>query len=339
MSFITYGRLLIKINILFSIIIPLYNKAPYIERAIQSVLSQTFQKFELIVVDDGSTDDPFAQLSVISQQLSVDVPEIYKKIRVFQQQNQGVSTARNNGVKLAKYDYIAFLDADDSWETTYLEEMKGLIATYPNAGIYGSSYFIVKNGKKRIAPIGVEKNFDRGLINYCQVYSKTLCMPLWTGATIIRKSIFDLENGFNPRLKLGEDFDLWIRVAIKHSVAFLNKPLANYNQDVEEVFRGVVQNKIYIPETHFIFNLDYLSEYELTNSDLKELLDLLRVYTLERYRLKQAYTTLVKKEIDKVDFSQQRLMVKLLYFLPVPLLLVWYYLKNYIRRIYKLLAQ
>jgi len=323
----------------FSVIIPLYNKAAYIERAIQSVLSQTFQKFELIVVDDGSTDDPFAQLSVISQQLSVDVPEIYKKIRVFQQQNQGVSTARNNGVKLAKYDYIAFLDADDSWETTYLEEMKGLIATYPNAGIYGSSYFIVKNGKKRIAPIGVEKNFDRGLINYCQVYSKTLCMPLWTGATIIRKSIFDLENGFNPRLKLGEDFDLWIRVAIKHSVAFLNKPLANYNQDVEEVFRGVVQNKIYIPETHFIFNLDYLSEYELTNSDLKELLDLLRVYTLERYRLKQAYTTLVKKEIDKVDFSQQRLMVKLLYFLPVPLLLVWYYLKNYIRRIYKLLAQ
>ena len=140
-------------------------------------------------------------------------------------------------------------------------------------------------------------------------------------------------------MKLGEDFDLWIRVAIKHSVAFLNKPLANYNQDVEEVFRGVVQNKIYIPETHFIFNLDYLSEYELTNSDLKELLDLLRVYTLERYRLKQAYTTLVKKEIDKVDFSQQRLMVKLLYFLPVPLLLVWYYLKNYIRRIYKLLAQ
>ena len=324
---------------MFSVIIPLYNKAAYIERAIQSVLSQTFQEFELIVVDDGSTDNPFVQLSVISQQLSVDAPEIYKKVRVIQQQNRGVSTARNNGVKLAKYDYIAFLDADDSWEPTYLEEMKGLIATYPNAGIYGSSYFIVKNGKKRIAPIGVEKNFDRGLINYCQVYSKTLCMPLWTGATIIRKSIFDLENGFNPRLKLGEDFDLWIRVAIKHSVAFLNKPLANYNQDVEEVFRGVVQNKIYIPETHFIFNLDYLSEYELTNSDLKELLDLLRVYTLERYRLKQAYTTLVKKEIDKVDFSQQRLMVKLLYFLPVPLLLVWYYLKNYIRRIYKLLAQ
>jgi glycosyltransferase involved in cell wall biosynthesis len=323
----------------FSVIIPLYNKAAYIERAIQSVLSQTFQEFELIVVDDGSTDDSSAQLSVISYQLSVDAPEIYKKVRVIQQQNQGVSTARNNGVKLAKYDYIAFLDADDSWEPTYLEEMKGLIAAYPNAGIYGSSYFIVKNGKKRIAPIGVEKNFDTGLINYCQVYSKTLCMPLWTGAAIIRKSIVDLENGFNNRLKLGEDFDLWIRVAIKHSVAFLNKPLANYNQDVEEVFRGVVQNKIYIPETHFIFNLDYLSEYELTNSDLKKLLDLLRVYTLERYRLKQAYTTLVKKEIAKVDFSQQSLRVRLFYFLPIPILLVWYDFKKNIRKIYKLLAQ
>jgi glycosyltransferase involved in cell wall biosynthesis len=324
---------------LFSVIIPLYNKAAYIERAIQSVLFQTFQEFELIVVDDGSTDDSFVQLSVISQQLSVETPEIYKKVRVIQQQNQGVSTARNNGVKLAKFEYIAFLDADDSWEPTYLEEMSGLIAAYPNAGIYGSSYFIVKNGKKRIAPIGVDKNFDRGLINYCQVYSKTLCMPLTSISTILPKSVFINENGFKPDLKLGEDFDLWIRVAKKYPVAFMNIPLANYNQDVEEVFRGVVQNKIYIPETHFIFNLDYLSEYELNNSDLKKLLDLLRVYTLERYRLKQVYIPLVKTEIAKVDFSQQSLRVKLFYFLPVPILLVWYDLKKNIRKIYKLLAQ
>jgi len=304
----------------FSVIIPLYNKAAYIERAIQSVLSQTFQEFELIVVDDGSTDDSSTQLSVISQQLSVDTPEINKKVRVIQQQNQGVSTARNNGVKLAKYDYIAFLDADDSWELTYLEEMNGLIATYPNAGIYGSGYFIVKNGKKRIAPIGVEQNFDRGLINYCQVYSKTLCMPLWTGATIIPKSIFDLENGFNPRLKLGEDFDLWIRVATKYSVAFLNIPLASYNQDVELANRAIGA-KLYNPQEHMLFT-DY---GELKNNpDFVYLYERLALYGLLPYYLKGKNKKEVKAILSQIRWDQHELKYRLYYrLLPKQLVLLY----------------
>jgi len=310
----------------FSVIIPLYNKAAYIERAIQSVLSQTFQEFELIVVDDGSTDNPFVQLSVISQQLSVDAPEIYKKVRVIQQQNRGVSTARNNGVKLAKYDYIAFLDADDSWEPTYLEEMKGLIAAYPNAGIYGSSYFIVKNDKKRIAPIGVEKNFDRGLINYCQVYSQTLCMPLWTGATIIRKSIFGLENGFNPRLKLGEDFDLWIRVAIKHTVAFLNKPLASYHQDVDLTNRAIGE-KLYKPQEHMLFT-DY-SEFK-NNPDFVYLYERLALYGLLPYYLKGKNKKEVKAILSQIRWNQHELKYRLYYqILPRVIVRAWFQLLKF----------
>ena len=311
---------------MFSVIIPLYNKAAYIERAIQSVLSQTFQEFELIVVDDGSTDDSSAQLSVISQQLSVAAPEIYKKVRVIQQQNQGVSTARNNGVKLAKYDYIAFLDADDSWEPTYMEEMNGLIAAYPNAGIYGSSYFIVKNGKKRIAPIGVEKDSDRGLINYCQVYSKTLCMPLWTGATIIRKSIFDLENGFNPRLKLGEDFDLWIRVAIKHPVAFLNKPLANYQQDVDLANRAIGE-KLYKPQEHMLFT-DY-GEL-INNPDFVYLYERLTLYGLLPYYLKGKNKKEVKAILEQIHWGQHELKYRLYYqILPRVIVRAWFQLLKF----------
>ena len=311
---------------MFSVIIPLYNKAAYIERAIQSVLSQTFQEFELIVVDDGSTDDSSAQLSVISQQLSVAAPEIYKKIKVIQQQNQGVSTARNNGVKLAKYDYIAFLDADDSWEPTYMEEMNGLIAAYPNAGIYGSSYFIVKNGKKRIAPIGVEKDSDRGLINYCQVYSKTLCMPLWTGATIIRKSIFDLENGFNPRLKLGEDFDLWIRVAIKHPVAFLNKPLANYQQDVDLANRAIGE-KLYKPQEHMLFT-DY-GEL-INNPDFVYLYERLTLYGLLPYYLKGKNKKEVKAILEQIHWGQHELKYRLYYqILPRVIVRAWFQLLKF----------
>jgi len=305
---------------LFSVIIPLYNKAAYIERAIQSVLSQTFQEFELIVVDDGSTDDPFVQLSVISYQLSVDAPENFKKIRVIQQRNQGVSTARNNGVKLAKYDYIAFLDADDSWETTYLEEMNGLIAAYPNAGIYGSSYFIVKNGKKRIAPIGVEKDFDRGLINYCQVYSKTLCMPLWTGATILKKSIFEEEHGFKPGLKLGEDFDLWIRVATKQPVAFLNKPLANYHQDVDLANRAIGE-KLYKPQENMLFtNYGGLNN----NPDFVCLYERLALYGLLPYYLKGKNKKEVKGILSQIHWGQHELKYRLYYrLLPRQLVLLY----------------
>ena len=197
---------------MFTVIIPLYNKAPYIEKAIRSVAAQTFQEFELIIIDDGSTDDSF---SVAQRALSSLTPPL-GGWGVATQQNKGVSITRNNGVKIAKYDYIAFLDADDWWESDFLEEMKRLVNEYPDTGIYGSSYYIVKRGQKRIAPIGIDTGFEKGYINYCKVYAKTLCMPLTSISVIIPKSIFELENGFNPFLKLGEDFDLWLRIAMKY---------------------------------------------------------------------------------------------------------------------------
>ena len=314
---------------MFSVIIPLYNKAAYIERAIQSVLSQTFQEFELIVVDDGSTDDslPPKGGSTVERlgKLGFSSPPL-GGWGVFQQQNQGVSTARNNGVKLSKYDYIAFLDADDTWESTYLEEMNSLIAAYPKAGIYGSSYFIVKNGKKRIAPIGVEQNFDRGLINYCQVYSKSLCMPLWTGATILKKSIFEEEHGFKPRLKLGEDFDLWIRVATKHPVAFLNKPLANYNQDVDLVNRAIGE-KLYMPQEHMLFsNYGDLK----TNPDFLYLYERLALYGLLPYYLKGKNKKEVEVILAQIHWEQHELKYRLYYqVLPKMIVRVWFRLLKF----------
>lgn len=266
---------------MFSIIIPLYNKSAYIENAIHSVLSQTFQEFELIVVNDGSTDDSFTQVSVISYQLSVENPEQFKKIRIVDQLNQGVSTTRNNGVKLAKYDYIAFLDADDWWDSTYLEEMRNLIENYPEAGIFGSSYFKVKHGKLIPAIIGVAAGFEQGLINYCRVYAKTMYQPLWTGATVIKKEIFLAENGFKTNLKMGEDFDLWLRVALKYPVALLNKPLSYYNQDVDVVNRAIGE-KLYEADEYMLFT-DY---GELNkNKDFRMLYEVLAVYGLLKYYL------------------------------------------------------
>ena len=294
---------------MFSVIIPLYNKAAYIEKAIRSVLGQTYREFELIIVDDGSTDDPLPPKGGSGADRLKDFSLHSGKIQIFEQVNQGVSTARNNGVKLAKYDYIAFLDADDWWEPTYLEEMRNLIEEFPEAGIYGSSYYLVKNEKKRKAPIGVNPSFTSGIINYFQVYAKTLCMPLWTGATIIKRKIFELENGFKPMLKLGEDFDLWMRIALKHPVALLNKPLSNYNQDVELVNRAV-GIKLYEPQQHVLF-FDYHEFKE--NQDFHILHEKLAVYGLLPYYLEGKNKKEVRDILSTIRWQNHEFKYRLYY--------------------------
>ena len=288
---------------MFSIIIPLYNKAGYIEKALYSVLNQIYREFEVIIVNDGSTDDSLKNLQFVIRTIQAGELNFSDKIKVIDQKNQGVSTARNNGVKAARYNYIAFLDADDWWEATYLEEMKKLIDEFPSAGIYGSSYYKVKNGQNICAKTGVDSGFERGLIDYFRAYSKSLWMPLWTCSTIIKKEVFESENGFKPKLKLGEDFDLWMRVALKFPVALINKPLAFYNQDVEINNRAL--GKLYPPEEHILWNLNFLKEEEKKNTYLKQLLDNLRTYGLLEYYLSKNYRSVAKQELNKVNWSNQ----------------------------------
>ena len=145
-------------------------------------------------------------------------------------------------------------------------------------------------------------------------------MPLWTGATIIPKSIFDLENGFNPRLKLGEDFDLWIRVATKYSVAFLNIPLASYNQDVELANRAIGA-KLYNPQEHMLFT-DY---GELKNNpDFVYLYERLALYGLLPYYLKGKNKKEVKAILSQIRWDQHELKYRLYYrLLPKQLVLLY----------------
>lgn len=282
---------------MFSVIIPLYNKASYIEKAIRSVAAQTCRDFELIVIDDGSKDGGFE----IAKKLLAALTPPLGGWGATCQSNQGVSVTRNNGVKLAKYDYIAFLDADDWWEASYLDEMKNLIAQYPEAGIYGSSYYKVKNGKHIQANIGVPEGFQQGLINYFQVYAKTLWMPLWTGATVIKKSIFNEQNGFKTTLKLGEDFDLWVRVALKYPVAFLNKPLAYYNQDVI-LYTRAVGARLYEKPENMLF-----TQYEqalIDNADFRFLYERLALYGLLKYYMAGKYQDETKQILCQMDWGR-----------------------------------
>lgn len=281
----------------FSVIIPLYNKAPYVAKAIESVLGQTFSDFELVVMDDGSKDDSYA--------VANKAIEGCGNCHLYKQQNAGVSVARNNAVALSQGEYLCFLDADDWWAPSFLEEMSKLINDFPDAGIYGTNYTIVNETKHktRVADVGVDAGFDKGYINYCQVYAKTLAMPLWTGAVCMPRKVFDEMEGFPQGVKLGEDFMLWIRVALKYKVAFLNKPLSYYNQDVEAVNRGV--GRLHEPESHMLWNLDFLSDYEKTNPDYKQLIDNLRTYGLLPYLLSKDYHDAAENELAKVDWDKQ----------------------------------
>ncbi len=280
---------------MFSIIIPLYNKAPYIEKAIGSILSQTFKEFELIVIDDGSTDN---SLDVLKECIALS----NLNCRIICQENSGVSSARNNGVMLAKYDYIAFLDADDWWDPNYLFEMKRLIDEFPMAALYGCSYYKVKNKKNIPADIKFIHDTDRSLINYFQLYSKSLWMPLWTGAVVIQKKAFVAEKGFSPKLKLGEDFDLWVRIAVHHPIAFLKRELAFYNQDVDAANRAITE-KWYNPDEHMLFtNYGDL----VKNKEFKIMFDNLAVYGLLPYYINDKNINEVNAILKTIDWHKQR---------------------------------
>lgn len=291
----------------FSVIIPLYNKAPYVRKALESVLGQTFRDFELIIVDDGSTDDSYTAAKSALEGVEIQYQLIH-------QNNAGVSTARNNGVTASNGDYLCFLDADDWWAPTFLEKMDGLIRDYPDAGIYGMNYYYVKNGKERVCVTGAET----GYIDYCKVYAEKLSMPLWTGAVSLPRHIFDEMGGFKAHLRLGEDFDLWIRIALKYKVAFLNEPQSYYYQDSDATWRLV--GKLHNPKTHMLWNLDYLSEEERLNPDYKQLIDNLRTYSLMPYYLSKEYRADAKKELEKVDWERQPGRVRRLYKMPIPCL-------------------
>ena len=303
----------------FSVVIPLYNKAPYVRKALQSVFDQTFRDFELIVVDDGSKDDSFTVAKETLEGSGLDHQLIH-------QDNAGVSTARNNGVAASHGEFICFLDADDWWAPNFLERIDWLIREYPDAGIYGVNYYIISRGKQRVA-LHIPST---GYINYCDCYRK-LQMPLTSISVAIPKDVFRELGGFKPHLKLGEDFDLWIRTALSRKVAYLDEPLAYYFQDSNPVWRGT--GHLTNPKAHMLWNLGYLEPEEKTNPDYKRLIDELRIYGLLSYLLSDKYREAAKTELAKVDWTKQPIDVRVRYKLPVPVLKFRKTLKKYGSRI------
>lgn len=288
----------------FSVVIPLYNKQKYILKAIRSVLNQTLTTFELIVVDDGSTDDSVHIIEQIND----------KRLKILKKANEGVSAARNNGVKIAKYDYIAFLDADDWWDLQYLEEMSKTIKEFPDGGLFSSRFLIVKKKRAVASNIHLDSGFKAGYIDYFKLYNQTFCQLINSSSVIVPKKVFIKLGGFHTSITKGEDFHLWARIALKYKIVYLNKNLSFYNQDVDSENRAT--RRIHPPKSNYVFYFSEFDEFEKKNYDLKVLLDHIRIGNYKKYLLHGLHFEKAKKLLACVDVNKQSFFDRVLLKLP-----------------------
>lgn len=203
---------------MFSVVVPLYNKELSIQNTINSVLNQTNQNFEIVVIDDGSTDNSAEKVRAIKD----------PRVRLIQQKNQGVSAARNRGIKESRYEWVALLDGDDLWEVHHLEEVTKMMKQYPNEKIYVTSFKYSDNREMfkhtRDKDIFLVKNYFQEAV---------LESLIWTSIIVINKECFQNIGCFNAGLTRGEDMDLWIRLAKQYSIVKSSKITATYRIDAE----------------------------------------------------------------------------------------------------------
>lgn len=213
-----------------SVVIPLYNKGPYISRALNSVLKQTSQNFEIIVVDGGSTDDGVAIVRRFND----------PRILLIKQEKQGVSEARNQGIEKAKAEFIAFLDADDEWMPDHLETLLRLSANYPKAGLYSTAFLkMTKSCKVKLGNYyEIPKKPWEGLIQNYFKSSTFGSPPAHTSFVGIPRTILMEMHGFNSNAWFGEDSDLWGRIALKYPVAFSWNGMGIWHMDVPNRLSG-----------------------------------------------------------------------------------------------------
>lgn len=199
---------------MLSVIIPTYNRSALLLEALDSVLNQTYWKrhpekpYEVIIVDDGSTDDTRRTLSPFAG-----------KIRYHYQDHRGVSTARNQGLKLAEGDFIAFLDSDDLWKEEKVNIQMNYLESFPQVSVCCTEETWIRNGrfvnprKRHAKPSGWI--FDKVL---------SLCL-LSLSSAVFRRDVFETAGHFDENLPACEDYDFSIRLAFHYPITFLSNPL------------------------------------------------------------------------------------------------------------------
>ncbi len=288
----------------FTVVIPLYNKEKDIAQTLQTLKRQTFDSFEIVVVDDGSTDE---SLKIVQQFQD-------PRLRIFTKKNEGVAPTRNFGVDQARSAYIVFLDADDFWHPFHLEDLQELIVKFPNGSWFATAYekrFTRKLVRPLNSPI-MQKgpNWQGEVTNFFE-HSLLDCLA-WTSAVCFRKTFFRSLNGFDTDITMGagEDTDLWLRAALVSPLVFTTRVSATHNlQGSNRISHAPTLRRNFM-------DLDRYEEKAKENIHLKKYLDLNRYSIALQYKYAGDISTF-RTYFQKLDINHLSLKQRWLSALPV----------------------
>ena len=282
----------------FTVIIPLYNKEMYIENAIKSILNQTFTDFELLIINDCSTDKSIE----IASKFALEKVQI-----IHHKKNSGLAATRNTGIKKATSNYVTFLDADDLWKPHFLEKIFNLIQNFPEARIFGTNYEEIwdKTIKK---PHNGSESLANDFTGYINFFKINLKQGIYNhGSVCLHKEVFENIGFYNENIQLSQDLDFNIRANYHYKLAYDNSVQMSYFMQTDnQLTRSSIVNKT-IPD------YDLYENWTKNNSDLKKYLDFER-YVLGK-RLKKNNDSRWKKMIMNIDSNnlnwKQNLLLKL----------------------------
>lgn len=287
----------------FSIVIPLYNKAHFIAQTLQSVLNQSFTDFEVIVINDGSTDN------------SLEVVQTFTdpRITIFSQTNKGLSASRNMGISLAKANYIALLDADDLWEPNHLNTLHALLLEYPDIQFLGTGYKeLYANGRAIVPKQNLPPGF-KGILN--DFFEASLCQPIIHPSSLaFNKAIIQQIGGFNTGIDYTEDVDFYIRAALTYPCAYASITTCIYRMDSEnQITKSGFSNKRIADFDSYLIN-------NPTNMSLRKYINHERYFLAISYKLEKNKELFIEMK-SKLDLTL--LTGKQRFLLHAPLRLVY----------------
>ncbi len=277
-------------NPAISVIIPAFNRAWCLEQTLRSVLDQSFGNYELIVVDDGSTDDTHALLRK------------YPQVRLHRwQDNRGVSAARNKGFRMARAELICFLDSDDRWVANKLHAQVEWMKAHPECPACYTDEIWIRNGV-RVNPKNKHRKHSGDIFRQCL----PLCI-ISPSSIMIRASVLEIIGEFDPDLAACEDYDLWLRLASRYRVDFIPEKLiiktGGHDDQLSQKFRGMDRFRVYALEK--ILQQGHLNPHQRSwvLASLIEKCDILHIGYRNRGKLDDArvYKEAAQQYREKLD--------------------------------------
>ena len=301
---------------LFTVIIPLYNKENYVENTLKSILSQTFTDYEVLIIDDCSTD---ASLTKIQQYLS-------DKIRIISHaKNRGLSASRNTGIRNATTKYVTFLDADDTWKPTLLETFYNMITLFPDEAIFATNYLEVYQNGDIILPKNSTSDLkpnDTLVIKDFFKRNKRQGVFIHSGVCFDKK-VYDEVGFYDETIDFAEDLDFNIRAFYKYNLVYCNSRLVHYTMYSE----NQLTNSSILGKT--LPDYDQYEPLTKNNPDLKSYLDFER-YVIAKHLKMDGDTTKYKEIIGEINPKNLNLKQRILLKSPVTVLHFIKQIKGYL---------